>query len=276
MISPGLKSLARLPLDVYRIGRFDLPSPMRRDIARTLIRLELSPHLPNPVPMMGYNVSYFQAHRLEYLFREIYVGLSYLFHTDNSSPVIFDCGSNIGMSVLFFKTLYPQARIWAFEPDPATFEVLTSNVAQNALQDVTLCHCALGDSDGLADFFTDQDDAGSLLMSVKQERMDGERISVPSHRLSTFITEDVDLLKIDVEGAEETVLPELAESGKLSLVKQIHLEYHHHIMPNEDRLSSMLQLLESNGFGYQLVTRSNDWPSPRIFQDVSIYCYRKA
>src|SRR5262245_6977657 len=53
-----------------------------------------------------------------YMFEEIFAKASYSFHSDTDRPLIFDCGSNIGMSVLFFKKLYPTARITAFEPDP--------------------------------------------------------------------------------------------------------------------------------------------------------------
>ena len=86
---------------------------------------------------------------------------------------------------------------------------------------------------------------------------------------------DVELLKLDVEGAENAVMRELARSGKLQNVRQIHLEYHHHIDADVDALSTMLTLLEDPGFGYQVSARSRRHGEPRIFQDIPIYGYRK-
>src|SRR5262249_54865250 len=51
------------------------------------------------------------------------------------------------------------------------------------------------------------------------------RAVVPSRRLSEFIRSDIDLLKLDVEGAEDAVVDEPADSGKLRHVRRLHLEY---------------------------------------------------
>jgi hypothetical protein len=57
--------------------------------------------------------------------------------------------------------------------------------------------------------------------------------------------------------------------------RRIHLEYHHHLNRNQDQLSSMLQLMEANDFGYQLRAPGPPWPSERPIQEMLIYCYRK-
>ena len=46
------------------------------------------------------------------------------FSPENEAPLILDIGSNIGISVLHYKRLFPKARIIAFEPDPDFFPVL--------------------------------------------------------------------------------------------------------------------------------------------------------
>ena len=65
-------------------------------------------------------------------------------------PHIVDCGSNIGMAVLFFKALYPRASITAFEPENATFQQLRVSVERNMLSEVTLINAAVGEKTGLA------------------------------------------------------------------------------------------------------------------------------
>jgi FkbM family methyltransferase len=259
----------------------ELPRSMRKDLARAEWRLSAPRRLalPNPIRLMGYNISYFGAFELYYLFEEIFESGTYLFNTDRRRPCILDCGSHIGMSILFFKRLYPEARIIGFEADPLTFEKLRFNIEQNGLRDVVLNHCALTDEDGSAEFFRGKNGiGGGLHTSLREERKcnDGERLAVPARRLSSFISEEVDLLKLDVEGAEFSVIRDLADAGKLQMIRQIHLEYHHHIDSKEDKLSDLLAVLENNGFGYQIAGgRTSRWPKPGSFQDISLYCYRK-
>jgi FkbM family methyltransferase len=118
----------------------------------------------------------------------------------------------------------------AFEPDPATFATLRRNVYQNHLSDVELHSVAIGDHSGQIELFRDPSpESSSLRMSTLRQRHDGPSVAVQLRRLSDFIRSDIDLLKIDVEGAEDAALGDLAGSGKLRYAKRLHLEYHHHI-----------------------------------------------
>jgi FkbM family methyltransferase len=233
-------------------------------------------YLPNPVQLLGYNVSYADAAQLRYLYREIFVLGAYIFHSSERYPFIVDCGSNIGISILFFKRLYPGAKIIGFEPDQDTFAILQRNIEQNGLSDVTVHNCALTDYDGTIAFYQSGQTKSSLMMSTLQERASGTRTEVPARRLSNFLTTDVDLLKMDIEGAETSVLPELAAANALRRVRQLHLEYHHHIQRDVDDLSVTLQLLEQHGFGYQLQGTSPGWGAGRTNQYIAIYAYQKA
>jgi hypothetical protein len=98
---------------------------------------------------------------------------------------------------------------------------------------------------------------------------------VLGRKLSSIISEEVDLLKLDVEGAEEAIISELAAGGKLHLINRIHLAYHHHVLPGSDRLSCLLTLFESSGFGYQIRAESRPWGIPQQLQDIGIFLYRK-
>jgi hypothetical protein len=84
----------------------------------------------------------------------------------------------------------------------------------------------------------------------------------------------VEFLKIDIEGAEERVLDELIESGKIEFVRQGIIEYHHRIPGKRSHLGAFLSKLESCGFDYQLSAVL--WPvsSRDRFQDISIGFFR--
>jgi FkbM family methyltransferase len=101
---------------------------------------------------------------------------TYFFRAASPEPVILDCGSNIGMSVLYFKMLYPAARIIA----PAAFAKLRDNVARNSLTGVTLHNCALSDEEGEPESY--RDDERSLRMSLNRRRGAADRITVAAQR----------------------------------------------------------------------------------------------
>src|SRR5690606_6701996 len=82
------------------------------------------------------------------LYREIFLDEIYRFSAACEAPFIVDCGANIGMSVLYFKTLYPESRIVAFEPNPSAFALLEKNVAVNQLDGVSLFNYAISDVEG--------------------------------------------------------------------------------------------------------------------------------
>ena len=241
------------------------------------MRLHCTPRgrVPNPFRMLGFKVHFLDETHLRYLMDELFLGMSYMFATSTKSPRIMDCGSNIGMSALFFKALFPNARITAFEPDPDAFEVLSKNIERNCLRDVAAHQCALTDYDGTIAFHKPSAGSGDLRMSIDKARMSGTTITVPARRLVPFLQEPVDLLKMDIEGAEEGVLQDLHRSGALTNVMQIHLEYHHHIDGRKDALAGVLQILEASGFGYQISASQPRWPTRGAFQDVSLYAYRK-
>jgi FkbM family methyltransferase len=230
----------------------------------------------NRAKVGAFDVRFVTRKSFDFQYKEVFRERQYLFETDSSAPFVVDCGANIGMSVVYFKGLYPDARVLAFEPDPLAFACLTENVAGNALKGVRIENAAVASVEGEADFFYDRADPASLRMSIVRERMPKDTRTVRAVRLSRFLDEEVDFLKLDVEGAELDVIGDLADAGKLHLVRQMLVEYHHHIVRTEDRLSRLLALLEQGGFGYQ-VEGHIDRPLPRERgQDVRIYGYRKS
>jgi FkbM family methyltransferase len=280
-----IMNVARMLRDLWNIERSPLPRALKIQIALSEARLrmlDLSRRLKSdhPVKVLDYTVKPSLPESFLYLFREIFIELSYYFRAKSSSPVILDCGSNIGMSVLFFKMLFPNSRIDAFEPEASTFERLQDNVETNKLSDVELHRAAVGRDKGTVQFFYDPNETGSLLASVDARRVPGGRAeSVPQVRLSDFVTGPVDFLKLDVEGAELAVLEELRAAEALPKIDQMVVECHHHINRDEDSLSKILALLEDSGFGYQVqaswyqvLWRDRRGREP---QDVVLYAYRK-
>jgi len=142
------------------------------------------------------------------------------------------------------------------------------------MKKVTTYNVALANKVGLMSFYIDPSVEGSLTMSLFEKRQK-KRIAVKVDRLSHYIKQRVDLLKMDIEGAEFDVLSDLSHSKKISLVDTMIIEYHHHIDVKKNNLSRLLALLEKNGFGYQLEAK---YPFPfkkQIYQDCLIFAYRE-
>jgi FkbM family methyltransferase len=253
-----------------------LPAALQAQTVAALRTLALLPDSAREAELMGFKVAFQNPSVLRFLFREIFVESAYYFETRTTQPVVIDAGANIGMATLYFKKLYPDARVICFEPDPDNFPLLKRNLEGNGLAGVELHQVALSDSEEPLVFF--RSPSGSTLRnSTIRERVDSpEEIRVPAVRLSGFIRSAVDLLKLDVEGGEGRVLADLIASGKLANVMRLHMEYHHHIDGERNDLSQTLALLEQAGFGYQVRADQRKWPVPRGFQDISIFAYRQA
>jgi FkbM family methyltransferase len=223
---------------------------------------------------LNFNISYLGDRELLVMIDEIFVNDLYRFQTPASKPVIVDCGSNIGLSVLFFKSLHPGARITAFEPSARSFDLLSRNVRENGLSGVSLQNCALVRAPTTVDFFVSDTRAASLRASVFQERGTGQRQTVAGKRLSEFIEEPVDFLKMDIEGAEEQVFADLAASGRIALIDKMVVEYHHQISRTQEGLATFLGMLEQAGFRYRIEARSDPAADPSGWQDVTIRARR--
>ena len=274
-----ISELPRLHNELQVVRSLKLNRKLKHKIKRTLIRtfyFKIYNRKKMIANIVGRKVKFNNYETLLGLFREIFVDNCYWFSTDNKEPVIIDCGSHFGQSVIFFKLLYPRAKIICFEPDDYTFSILKHNLESNNIQDVEIHNKAVADYDGEINFYNIEDNKSSVVMSTVKERVqNGTMNVVEATRLSNYINNTINFLKMDVEGAELSVLKELIKSDKLRHVKQMVVEYHHHIKEHEDHFSHTLELLEDAGFGYQ-IEADFLYPRKRIhFQDILIYAYNK-
>jgi FkbM family methyltransferase len=228
--------------------------------------------------LLDYRVAFLDLGSFKIVVRDVFIKGEYYFVTDNDTPVILDCGANIGLATLFFKRWYPRARIKSFEADPTTADVLRNNVRNNGLEDVMVYNLLLSDQVGDGTFYVSADVPGSLQMSTTRERFStaAREIKVPSGKLSDFIDGPVDFLKLDIEGAEFAVMHDLVESGKIAQISRMVIEYHHKMGAQQSQMASFLSILEVAGFEYQLHAKCEPITSENLFQDIMIGAYRPA
>jgi len=209
-----------------------------------------------------------------YQYKEIFLDESYRFQTENNSPVIYDCGANIGISCLFFKRMYPDCHIKAFEADPEIFNTLKGNLERNgATSGVTLVNKAVWIDNAGVDFARDGADGGSVRHGINHVR-------IGSVRLKELLLEagHIDLLKLDIEGAEMEVLTDC--DGSFAGVERIFFEYHAFAGRPQD-LDRLLKVVQDNGFRYVIHAMKSPkapfmqkLPKEGMDLQLNIYCTR--
>lgn len=223
------------------LGIFLQPSTVDSEITKLKRRLENQPRkVPGNINFTGWDIDYVDNFALISSL-EILVQKGWNdFLTENESPLILDCGANIGISVLNYRRKYPSAKIIAFEPDPTILPVLKRNLKNNQASDVSIVEAAVWINSGEMAFYLEGADGSKLVTSSSDET-----IKVKTVDLREYVNTPVDLLKMDIEGAELDVIPHIKE--KLELVKNLIVECH----INGDlmgRFGALLQTLSGAGF----------------------------
>ena len=198
------------------------------------------------------NSAFWYLHGLEELFLEE----TYKFNSLSNSPRIIDCGANTGLSVIYFKKLFSQAKITAFEPDKKIFSVLKENLHTFEYDDVELINKAVWSENGSIKFLA----SGGVSSRISEEKNE-QTIEMPTFRLSDLLDEKIDFLKIDIEGAEFEVIKDCA--SKLKNVENLFIEYHS-LEKNEQKLDEILKIMKDSGFKYYIKEAWNNQPLPYV------------
>lgn len=175
------------------------------------------------------------------MYRELFVDEIYAFPFQGGSPAILDLGANIGLSVIYFKKRFPDARITAVEADPAIFACLRNNVEGNGFKDIRLLNKAAWHENGRLRFRPEGADGGRTTDEDSRGVIEVEAVDVRD----LLRRERFDLLKMDIEGGEERVFPACEEY--LSGVSYVFIEYHSAI-GRRQCLDNILAILTRNGF----------------------------
>lgn len=126
---------------------------------------------------------------------------------------IVDCGAHIGAFTLLARRRFPRAQLTAFEPNPANLDRLRRNLALNGIEGVEVMAAAVSTAAGRSAFhFTPMHSEGGRLGDAREASGPVTQTTVDVADLPAFVAHlgAVPLLiKLDVEGAEEQLIPAL-------------------------------------------------------------------
>ncbi|MEM8666085.1 MAG: FkbM family methyltransferase [Planctomycetota bacterium] len=209
------------------------------------------------------------------------------FEVASDDPLIIDCGANIGVSVLEWKSRWPMAQVLCFEPDPDAFRLLEMNIERNDVPGVRCIHAAVTDFAGEAAWYGDlgkgADARGNSLRPEWGKRSDDAPSKVPCKRLSSFLQgQRVSFLKLDIEGAEEAVLRDIAEH--LHLIDAMYVEVHENDLLDEwNSLQRIMDCIRGSGLKveeepryqpHSLPPAWSAWGNQWNARQTQLLCYR--
>ncbi|MCW1885173.1 FkbM family methyltransferase [Luteolibacter flavescens] len=145
-------------------------------------------------------------------------------HHDFEPQTIYDLGANIGISTLYLLNHFPQAQVVAFEPEPGNYAIASRNLEGQPR--ATLLERAVSNTRGVMNFTCGTDIRGGKLAD---EGASGEQVrQVQVSSIDEMVHEEGRpcpcYLKIDVEGAELSVLEGMSRS--MGDIRVIFIETH--------------------------------------------------
>lgn len=153
--------------------------------------------------------------------------------------VAIDLGANMG--VFTRRLAKTGAEVHAFEPDPWTFEKLSANL--DGHNNVVLHNAAVAHEAGEIEMFrparfADDPASGSVGVSMlaKTDGSQGEAIQVECRNFMEFVDgldREIDIVKMDIEGAEVALLDALLDSPARDKIKAIFVETHYNMFPEQ-------------------------------------------
>lgn len=128
---------------------------------------------------------------------------------------IFDCGANIGAFSIFAAKKFPQSKLVCFEPDAENLTLLKQNLKLNGIH-AEIKECGVWNKNGLLYYHP----ASSITGQVSEEISD---FPIPVELLN--ITTPNSWVKLDIEGAEYVVIPDMLAGSPLPRFLSVELHF---------------------------------------------------
>lgn len=194
-------------------------------------------------------------HSDPYVYEQIFVNNDYLqaikkyIDSFNSQdPIIVDAGANIGISVLYFKKFFPKSIILAIEPSYDNYLLLRINMKINKVNGIIYLRKALwykNTSCSILRDFRDQLDWSIRITENENGKIETITLTDIINFLNVkFNRNYIDILKIDIEGAEKELFNNISIQPYFKNIKLLVMEIHEEFIKKSD----INQIMYDNNF----------------------------
>jgi FkbM family methyltransferase len=162
------------------------------------------------------------------VFRSVILDKEYEWPLAKSPKLIVDAGANIGLTSVFYANTYPEAKIIAIEPEPSNYNMLVKNTAK--YHNISPIRAALWNCNGRVHII--DGGIGGWSFQVEKANVGASNTESPGlaialtldQLMSDFKIDQLDLLKVDIEGSEKEVFENSV--GWINRVGVIVIELH--------------------------------------------------
>lgn len=166
---------------------------------------------------LGYHLEFVQLNTFTHLIDEIFIQECYS-TTSKEKAFIIDIGGHIGLSAIYFHLHYPKATIHVYEANPITFQKLNKNITSNSFTNIYCFSLGVSTNNNHLYLHSGKTDLNFYLDAKKNTSV------IPCVDILEIIKTKTDLLKIDTEGSEETLLKHLIEHKAAKNIQELLIE----------------------------------------------------
>jgi FkbM family methyltransferase len=182
--------------------------------------------------------------------------------TVKPSMVVIDIGAHVGyFTLLAAKNTGTTGKVYSFEPEPNNHDLLTKNIEINEYQNIVATKMAVSDRTGSSELYLTALDSGRHSLFHHNLPEQGSA-AVETTTLDFFLESQgwpqIDLIKIDVEGAEATVLDGMTRLLERSTGLKMIVEFNPALLQSAGVVPlQFLERLSSEGWGVNLIDEAN-------------------
>ena len=173
--------------------------------------------------------------------------------------IFFDIGANEGFFSLVASKKIITGKIYCFEPQKNLLKIIEKNLLKNNFKNFFLLDFGIGESEYFTNLNVFQDTNTGASSILKKHFLNTKKTKIKIKSLDHFVSEErlydqIDLVKIDIEGYEINAIKGMKNLLKEKKINTLLIDYHMHIVTNEDRLEHEKLILS---FGYKKI-KTND------------------
>lgn len=173
----------------------------------------------------------------------------------HKGEIVIDVGAQVGRySIIASKLVQNEGKVIAVEPEPLNFKLLEANIKLHKAENIIPINCALTDTEGYTKLWLGKTPGWHSLVPNSNINLTGDFVNVRCRTLDSLLRklgiQQIDWLKIDVEGAELMVL----SGGLFALKNSKNLKI---IIEVTRNILVTLALLKMAGYTYKFLTETD-------------------